>query len=91
MRRALFPGSGPDGLRVFHASCAKALSFDLAEAAETGRHCARSQLAWIRRHKKEAHFEFGFVDGSWATVHVPDHEAVTHRVAGILPAGGDRP
>ncbi|WP_306323347.1 MULTISPECIES: hypothetical protein [unclassified Streptomyces] len=80
----------PDALQVFYAPCASSDSFDLAEGAEAGWRCPRSQLAWIRRQKKETLFEFGFTDGSWATLNIPNHEFTT-QVPGILPAGASRP
>lgn len=82
----------PDGLQVFYAPSAEMPPSDIAdEGAEAGWHCPRSQLAWIRRQKKEELFEFGFADGSWATLHLPNPEAFTTQVSGILPAGAPRP
>ncbi|MFD7297899.1 hypothetical protein ACFV9W_31835 [Streptomyces sp. NPDC059897] len=82
----------PDRLQVFYAPSAEMPPSDIAdEGAEVGWHCPRSQLAWIRHQKKEELFEFGFADGSWATLHLPNPKAFATQVSGILPAGAPRP
>lgn len=81
----------PDVLQVFYAPCVASDSFVLAEGVEAGWRCPRSQLGWIRRQKKDMLFEFGFTDGSWATLHLPHHEAFTTQVSGILSTGAPRP
>ncbi|MFF3496761.1 hypothetical protein ACFYWS_36100 [Streptomyces sp. NPDC002795] len=82
----------PDGIQVFYAPSGVMPPSDIAdEGAEAGWHCPRSQLAWIRHQEKEELFEFGFADGSWATLHLPNPEAFTTQVSGILQAGAPRP
>ncbi|MFJ9178759.1 hypothetical protein [Streptomyces sp. NPDC102360] len=82
----------PDGLQVFYAPSAVMPPSGIEdEGVEAGWHCPRSQLAWIRHQKKAELFEFGFADGSWATLNLPDHEAFTTQVSGILPVGATRP
>ncbi|WP_425828807.1 hypothetical protein [Streptomyces fractus] len=49
------------------------------------------QGVWIRHQMNDELFEFGFADGSWATLHLPAHEPFTTQVSGILPAGAARP
>lgn len=36
-------------------------------------------------------FEFGFADGSWVTLNLPDLEAFRTQFSGLLPAGASRP
>ncbi|MFF4604539.1 hypothetical protein ACFY12_17650 [Streptomyces sp. NPDC001339] len=57
----------------------------LGDAVAAGEAFPRGQLAWTRRHgKRSTDFQFGFTDGSWGTLTIPDDKYFLELFPGTL-------
>ncbi|MFD7661667.1 hypothetical protein [Streptomyces sp. NPDC059788] len=69
-------------LRFVYVQCAR-LSGKLG-AVETGAVFRRGDLVWTRRHNTAGDMQFGFADGSWATLTVPGFQDLVRVFPGTL-------